>query len=552
MLRFIYTRHELPTLQTPFSLPFKIESAAPFVNKALPMSHLYVTSNHYADYINSALGESFQGMLEELSPEYRHRLLKHVDFPVDFKNRQFKSVSELRSAITQVVGERTEINIVIVNGIGNGLGDNYIGLAALQRFTNLLAPTKVNFHLMQELDQRIKPVYVNQRNVTLHCNVMPVSEFMMMDFYIDLDGVENMPDFDHVPAAHFNAHAFSINQLVPSNNLQPLLNINVEEAKKFKRIISASITRERPVVLLHPLSSSPLRTLPPQKTAELTKALIRQGFNVVSLFHYDKPPEGFVSLADHCDSINDVLHVVHEVDGVVSVGTVIYHLAAALSKPTILLPTVTADVRSAQLLPEVLTWLPSVSESLVQNLHKSDDPKHLSIADGIWCNLDFDALAEATRTHIESFVLSEAGHMVAPTAPERIAVIVLHTHNLEQLTICLDALVTVNGVDPLRLQCQSICDGLDKSLQQQAELAINNGCDLIWVLNSKTKVTPDYLLNALAQFDQDPKLRCIGDAIFQMNKSALPHDVGDVELSMINYDIDSFSSSLIRVGKVES
>ena len=521
MLRFYFTRHEIPTLQTPYSSPFKLQSAAAYAGKILPLSHLYVTSNHYVDYLQSALGDEHRGQLEELDAKQQQLLVKHPSFPVDFKNQQFNNIRELRAAFIKVVGDAKKVNIVVINGIGNGLGDNYLGLAALQRLTNLLAPTQIHFHLMQELDQRIAPVYQDQNNVTMHCNIMPMNQFLAMDFHIDLDGIINMPHFDHVPAAHFNTHAFSINRLVPTTNLQAKITTDPIKTQQMRSIIIEQLNPNQATILLHPVSSSPLRTLPSKQSAQIVRALIAEGFNVVSAFRHDNPPDNFLSLSEHCNSLEDLIHIINAVDGVISVGTVVYHISAALSKPTILLPTVLADVRSAELLPEVTAWLPKDSQSYIQNLHKSDKAEHLAVANKIWLNINASDLAKATQQHINSFVTLESGHRQAPMAPQRVAVIVPSIGRLGVLTACLDRLITVNGFDPLRLYVitndQAFCNNLYQGIQQ----ALNEGCDYVWLLNQETKIAADYLQQALQYFDDNPQQKIRGDSTFKLEKNPL-------------------------------
>ena len=135
--------------------------------------------------------------------------------------------------------------------------------------------------------------------------------------------------------------------------------------------------------------------MPSAKTAQIVAALIEQGFNVVSAFKHSNPPAGFIDLSEHSNSFDDLVHIINAVDGVISVGTVVYHVSAALGKPTILLPTVQADIRSAELLPEVTTWLPEASRALILNLHHSDHPKHLTIAKQVWNNINAAELVKA-------------------------------------------------------------------------------------------------------------------------------------------------------------
>lgn len=399
MLRYYFTRQTLPKIQPPFSWPIEFQSAASFTGNVVPLSHIYISSGHFSHSILNALGQ-YQSQLEPLNPQIQQSLEQHRRFPQNFKNRGFTSITELHNTIKAQIGKRDTVRFVVINGIGNGLGDNLVGLGILQRLSDLLAPLKAEFHLMQELPQRIETVYQHENHITVANCIMSVADFMNHDFYVDMDSLENMPDIDQTAAAHYNAHAFSINKLV-SNNLQPQIVTSQTKTKRLKASIADLFDNQQKTVLLHPLASSQLRTMPAKTAAQLVQALIAAGFNVVSAFPHDNAPDGFADLSEYSNSTDDLIHIINAVDAVVSVGTVVYHIAAALSKPTLLLPTVQPDIRSADLLPEVIAWVPESCQSFVQNLHKSDKPEHLAIANQFWESLDTSSAVEALQEHIQ-------------------------------------------------------------------------------------------------------------------------------------------------------
>lgn len=97
-----------------------------------------------------------------------------------------------------------------------------------------------------------------------------------------------------------------------------------------------------------------------------------------------------------------MLHITACCDAVISVGTVLYHLSAALNKPTILLPSVRADLESGKALPQVTPWLPDDSKDLILDKHKSRKEEDMAIAEQIWGNINPEELAKALMAMLKS------------------------------------------------------------------------------------------------------------------------------------------------------
>ena len=127
---------------------------------------------------------------------------------------------------------------------------------------------------------------------------------------------------------------------------------------------------------------------------------------VVSAFPYANPEVGFKDISRLSESVDDLMHIIAACDSIVSVGTVVYHLAAALNKPTLLLPTVRADVESAALLPEVLCWVTKANKGLILNVHKSRQDDDLKRAKQIWDLLNTEQAALALKDHHNTFNLA--------------------------------------------------------------------------------------------------------------------------------------------------
>ena len=371
--------------------------------------------------------------LHTLPVNLEQDILKDSQFPKDFRNLNFKSISALYLSIEDHTKINKKPRFVILNGIGNGLGDNYVGLGVLQRLLKLLAAFTPEFVLMQELEERIAPIYANESQISVRHCLMTLDEFLTFDFYIDFSKIDNMPSFDHIAAAHFNCFAFSVNYLLPKSDLKPKIVTDAIRTQQIKTIIDQEMLGSRQTVLVHPLASSPLRKMPSHLAAKLINALIADGFNVVSAFEYADPPEHFFSLAQQSQSLNDLVSIINAVDAVISVGTVVYHISSALGKPTLLLPTVNADIRSANLLSEVKAWTPDLNLPLYMNLHKSEDEKELQIAKQIWQNIDIQQLIKSFKAHVFE---------CASTKSIKISVIVVCNGDAqEELANTLDGLI---------------------------------------------------------------------------------------------------------------
>jgi len=404
MLVYCYTRHNLGPIKTPYATPFELPRVT---EKEVPANKLYVTSRHYLQYILRSLGDQ-QDKLVQLTSSERKSLIARKDFPVDFKSRGFESADQLHTFIRKRSKNKSALNFAIMNGIGNGLGDNLVGFGCLQQLERLLAPFPCKFHLLQELNYRTAFLYQYEPNVLLRHSILPVDEFLNMDFIIDMSDGANLPSLDEVPAAVYNAHAFSINKLLPHTELQAELVTSTSKTSVMKAQLVSLFEDDKPMVLLHPKASTALRTMPPAFAGTLIKALIGQGFNVVSAFAHQSPPAGFADVSMLSRNIDDLLHIIKAVDAVVSVGTVVYHMASSLGKPVLLLPTATPDVLSAQLMPRVLAYVPELAADHIQNKHKGDDEESIETAQRYWGALDVHAVAHALKKHIKSSTVSSS------------------------------------------------------------------------------------------------------------------------------------------------
>ena len=391
MLHFFYSYYQLPSIDIAGASKFQLRSAERFRDKIIPFSHLYITSNPYFRKIRESLPEADQNKLKTMNAAQVKAVKAHASFPVELNSLGANVIDTIKSNVT---ADQT-VHIAVINGIGTGYGDNYVGLGAMQRLQKLLGPMPVKFHLMQRTNERVAAVFMREPNILLHNNCMSLKQFFSIDYYVNLTGMLALPGFEELPLIRFMGSCFGVNEQSSVTQLQPQLRLDLVKLRSLKHMVNMRFSshENRPVILFHPQASSPVRSIKKSIADKMIDGLIAYGFNVVTAIPYGFMADEFASIDEFSNNIDDLLHIAACCDGVVSVGTVLYHLAAALDKPTILLPSVRADLESGKALPQVKPWLPEASKTLILDKHKSRDDDDMAIAEKIWLNIDPQELA---------------------------------------------------------------------------------------------------------------------------------------------------------------
>ncbi len=526
MIRFFFTRENLPAIKTPEASAFELLCAEEFKGSIIPFSHMYITSDSYLKQIKLALAEQ-QTSIISVSEQQTEVILNQSNFPPNLTDYDIGSISELKA----ILGNKPTIDIAIINGIGGDYNDNYIGLAILQRFSKLLAPAKVTFHLLQSLNERYEDIYVKNINqpqctVNIHNNVLDVETFMAMNAYVNLTGILNFVEFGIMSHNTFFTTAFSLENIVSDQNLQPLLTTNTDLCQTLRDKIDQKFPEKRPLALIHTVSSEQLKTCSKSLTTALIDELIAQGFNVITPNSFSLERENFNDCSSLAESLHHLTHMILASDTIISTGTLSFHISAALGKPTTLLPITKANVRTAKQIPEVLIWLPHENKDLYIDKVKSDEPEDLETANKIWKNIDTKKLALAIHD-FQHFFSHNEHRSIMTNARKRVAIVIPYQTNSEEynqlLSLCLDELIKVTGFDALWLDIidySATYQYLSRSINSGISKAIENDCDYIWLLNPQQIPQPDYINHAIKRFDSDSSIAIVaGMQINQENKT---------------------------------
>lgn len=517
MLTLFFTRDKLPAVRINHADPVTILSSEKYINEVIPFSHLYVTSESYLELIKQNIGTKLQTKIIPVSDTQVERIQQHSDFPVNISDYQIDTVSELHLLFKH----KEEVNIIVINGIGLGYGDNFIGLAILQRMAKLLSPKKINVHLMQALNKRIAPVYRENSfdknlNITISNNCSDLGKFMSMDAYVDLSGMLGYKEYGEMSLPRFYATAFSIENLVQHQDLHPKLHTNRHTAKELKQEIRNRFEKNKPIILFHPESSNKLKNCDKNTSKALINAFIEEGFNVVCASNFKYKKTGFSDCFDLISSVDSLKHLIQACDAVVSIGTVTYHLAAALDKPTLLLPVVKADIRTASKLSNVLVWLPKHNKDLYLDKYSHKTENDLKLAKEIWKNIQPGMVALGIKKWVKGFNAIKARQ-------PKVAVVILHYGDKKYLHECIQSLTKVEGFDSILMNIIDLSKHKSMntiSFNNAIEKAIQEKAQYIWVLNDNTKPRANYLKRSLKRFRKDSKTAIVaGKLLDEKNKN---------------------------------
>ncbi len=574
MLRFFFTRENLPAIKTQEATAFELQSALAFKDDIIPFSHMYITSDSYLKQIQVSLEKEKQNAIIQVSQEQTNTILSQANFPANITDYNIDSISEL---IT-LLDNKNDIHIAIINGIGGDYGDNYIGLAILQRLSKLLAPRKVTFHLMQSFNLRFAEIYQNNEElinaeVIVHNNIMDVEAFMSMNAYINLTGILNFSEFGTMSHNTFFSTAFSLENIISDNNLQPHLAYDTELSLQVRQQLESRFAENKPIVFLHLIATDVLKTCNTEFVQTLITSLISMGFHVITPNPVQFSDNSFCDCSDLATSIYKFTHLIAACDSVITTGDLSLNIAAAFGKPTTLLPVTKSNIRTATQLPEVLIWLPHKNKNLYIDKVSSIDEQDIKAAKRIWQNIDTEKLTTAIKDY-QGYFQQNADRSHIQNAPKRLAVIIPY-HNdtnesLELLNLCLNELTKVEGFDALWLDiidCRNEYMFNTRGLNTGISKAIKHDCDFVWILEPRHLPKPDYFSQALKRFESDSSIAIVAGMQISKNnqtrvtwagsRSAFPkrqYKSGKITNSKINTPTSEhwvpFQSAIIRTSAI--
>jgi len=513
MLCYFYTRSALGTIQTLDASEFQLLSAEKYSGETIPFSHIYATSDTYLKLIKSTQPEN-QSSIIRISEKQSELIKQQKDHPVNISSFDAQSINDLNA----IYGEKQNINLGVINGIGLNFNDNFIGLGIIQRLAKLLKPRKITISLMQTLNTRFDEIYQQEFSrdnleVKIHNNCTSLNNFFKLDAYVDLSSIMKYEEYNNTSLANFYATAFSIENLIPKRNILPKINSDNEKTLYFVDLFDKTFKEERPTVLFNVFSS--LKYCSQSAAKEMVSSIISEGYNVISDVADLIDSDYYSDCVNPADGFVNLMHTILACDFVITPDPITYSLASSLSKPVILLPTYKSDIISAATLAKVLVWLPKDSASLYLD-NKEQQPSTTTI-DQLWSNINFEKLAKSIKPYQARFSKDSKTYS-ADVNNERIGVILIVNDGQKTISESLSHLTQFEEFDPLWFYT---IEKSNKTLELNNVIssAMNDGCDYVWLLDNQATPDISFISHALSTFAKNSDTGIVSGSILKNKDS---------------------------------
>ncbi len=337
------------------------------------------------------------------------QILNHPQFPLNltytggYLDPDEKFVS-LEEKITPLHG-RKKIRVAIINGMGGGIGDNIVGMSALNIFYDRLMRhfDEVEIGIFT-LRPRAIPILKQETIVNeIYLMPSPIELLFNYDAYIDLSRMTGWPIFRQ-EMVDFYLQAMSIDpKSVAPEQKRCFVKINERVKQEIDMYIKALKTSRRKLLLFHPFSSAPIRSIPKEIIPQILRDLIKQtDYLIISVHRLEFSHPRLVCL-DHLSrfGFDYYAYIVSQMDAIITVDTATYHIADAFSIPTVVLFTSIPPEHRISYYPFVEGILIGGEKEPLLYKHASADKKDLNLFEKYWYELKIETILEKLIHTIE-------------------------------------------------------------------------------------------------------------------------------------------------------
>lgn len=292
------------------------------------------------------------------------------------------------------------VRTAILNGFGTGIGDHIVGLTAWRVAHERMADAglaKIHNEIWSRTHgtPRARVTCANEATIAdVRTLPLPIAELMQLDGFWDLSGLLSRPSFSELPTVDFFLETLGVDPAtVPDERKRNRIGLPPQVEAE----IDAAVARlGRPYVVLHPVSSTPLRDMPVPVMRRFFDELARRSdFLVGSLHGLPFRHERLVDMSRLFRTHQHFCAVVGRAAGLLSIDTSTYHIADAFSVPSLVVFTTVPPERWVNYYPTVeAVMLDGVRESPYLGMHTSRDPNVLRFITGCWDRLDVPGLVE--------------------------------------------------------------------------------------------------------------------------------------------------------------
>ncbi len=247
---------------------------------------------------------------------------------------------DLKKQISKI--NKDKIHIAVINGLGAGIGDTVAGLTALHNACNHIAENHKHVTMDviagNQLYARLSNIY-NGTDIIGRIRTLPITlyDLLQYDAFFDTGGLAHRRDFSRLPMVDFFLKVlgmdyrkvpakFKRNHIGIDGNINPALMESVERLREQGKIL----------LLFHPTASTNLRSIPNREIPRIIDDLASTGrYQIISAVPIDYRHDDLTDLSSQSRNLSDLIFIIRNMDGILTVDTCIYHIADCFDVPTI-------------------------------------------------------------------------------------------------------------------------------------------------------------------------------------------------------------------------
>lgn len=311
-----------------------------------------------------------------------------------------------------VVPKGPEWKVAIINPMMNGLGDHLMWLRAFacwhEEMQRIMPSTKIVANLFPPRIGGCRPIITQWESLFNQIYLLPahLSDLQKHDAYIDLGSIILREELSQEPMVDVLLKSFGLDpEKVPPDKKRIRYSIPEASGKLLDQVINTIKFHERPILLFHSKSTSPIRSISDAQARRYISEIIkRTDYVVVSAEFLDYRHSRFVDISPYTKgSLDNFAALVSRVDAIISVDTVTYHLADAFNIPAVALFTSIEPSNRIKYYPFVKGIMLEEPGGLLYGKHKeSADPelfdREIRYVDALWSKLDIDSILTQLRS----------------------------------------------------------------------------------------------------------------------------------------------------------
>ena len=409
----MYIFHVIKNIELAVAKNIKFKLNAPphtqLISRQISSEHFFIsTQSHYNKLKRQSIINYKQNYLVKAKKSAIDIIYNTKTFPTNltYQKGACGTYGAFEDIVTKLRKQKKNLSIAIINGIGTGAGDSIIGLTALNVFHKLLLQvfTEVKIDLFQIDINKNSILYKKEKTINaLYQLPLTLINFLSYDAYVDLSSLINWEDFNDRPMIDFYLQTFSIDfKRINNQDKSCKISTNSNISKVIELEINKLKEDNHPLLLFHPKASDPIRSIPANPYFAMLQYLTKNtDYTIVSVIPIKYQHPRVIDISILSESIDHLISIIALMDAIITVDTVVYHIANSFKIPcSVIFTTIHPSYR--------ICYYPFIAGvTLVKDLtkllesHKTRNKRELNFILDQWKSMNTKNLCTQLLDHID-------------------------------------------------------------------------------------------------------------------------------------------------------